>query len=249
MLAIQLDARALFVGRWRNLLLTLLDEQAMNESAPRREFRELVSNWKAEAAPDSVGYLLVRSYRTHTLNALWNGLIAAVAGPKFEARRPGQFEAAGWRLVSEQPQGIAPPGAPDWRAFLLQQLDATIDGLMKTCNALASCTFGAAESVTIRHPLSRAVPVLSRLLDMPEVELPGDHNMPRVQSGSFGASERFAVSPGREDQGYLELPGGPSGHPLSPFYRSGFDDWAAGRPTPFLPGPAAHRLILRPAAR
>ena len=51
--------------------------------------------------------------------------------------------------------------------------------------------------------------------------------MPRVQDGAFGASERLAVSPGHEAEGYLELPGGPSGHPLSPFYRSGFDDWAA----------------------
>jgi len=120
---------------------------------------------------------------------------------------------------------------------------------MKKCTTLATCTYGASESVTVRHPLSRAVPVLSRLLDMPTMQLPGDHNMPRVQGGTFGASERFAVSPGREDQGYLELPGGPSGHPLSPFYRSGFDDWAAGRPTPFRPGPAAHRLVLQPAVQ
>ena len=46
--------------------------------------------------------------------------------------------------------------------------------------------------------------------------------------------------------GTEQLPGGPSGHPLSPFYRSGFDDWVAARPAPFLPGPAAHKLTLRP---
>jgi penicillin amidase len=88
--------------------------------------------------------------------------------------------------------------------------------------------------------------LLPRLLDMPTRSLAGDNNMPRVQAGNFGASERFAVSPGREADGYLELPGGPSGHPLSPFYRSGFEDWAEGRPTPFLPGPAAHTLRLQP---
>jgi penicillin amidase len=92
------------------------------------------------------------------------------------------------------------------------------------------------------------VPFLSKLTDMPTLELPGDHHMPRVQDGSFGASERFAVSPGRERDGYLMFPGGPSGHPLSPFYRSGFDDWANGRPTPFLPGSVAHKLVLRPGA-
>jgi penicillin amidase len=246
MLNIQLDARALFVARWRDLLLNLIDEAAMGESPRRREFRELVSAWKPEAVPDAVGYRLVRAFRGNTQDALWRGFTTAVAGEKFTARRPGLFEAAGWRLVSEQPPGVAPPGAPDWRSFLLQRLDATIDALLEDCDALSHCTFGASEPVRVRHPLSRAVPVLSRLLDMPTMELPGDHHMPRVQDGAFGASERFAVSPGRERDGYLQLPGGPSGHPLSPFFRSGFDDWAAGRPTPFLPGPTAHRLVLRP---
>jgi penicillin amidase len=100
--------------------------------------------------------------------------------------------------------------------------------------------------VQIRHPLSRALPGLSGLLDMPAVELPGDHDMPRVQDGAFGASERFAVSPGHEAEGYLHIPGGQSGHPLSPYYRAGFDAWARGEPQPFLPGPAEHLLTLRP---
>jgi penicillin amidase len=42
------------------------------------------------------------------------------------------------------------------------------------------------------------------------------------------------------------MPGGQSGHPLSPFYRAGFDAWADGRPLPSLPGPARHRLTLTP---
>jgi penicillin amidase len=33
---------------------------------------------------------------------------------------------------------------------------------------------------------------------------------------------------------------------LSPFYRAGFEYWAAGKPAPFLPGPAAHVLTLVP---
>jgi penicillin amidase len=56
----------------------------------------------------------------------------------------------------------------------------------------------------------------------------------------------MAVSPGREEEGYFMLPAGQSGHPLSPHYRDGHDDWAKGRPTPFLPGPAMEVLQLRP---
>jgi penicillin amidase len=248
MLAIQLDARALFIARWRELLLTLIDEPAMLDAPRRREFRDLVSQWKPEASPDSVGYRLVRAYRSHALDALWRGLVAELLGADVNLRRPAQFEAAGWRLVSERPAAVAPPAkdGADWRAFLLQELDRTLAELAQECGSLAACTHGEGVPVRVRHPLARAVPLLSRLLDMPTRQLPGDHHMPRVQDGAFGASERFAVSPGREAEGYLELPGGPSGHPLSPFYRSGFDDWAAGRPTPFLPGPAAHKLLLQP---
>jgi penicillin amidase len=245
MLAIQLDSRALFIARWRNLLLALLDEDAMRGAVLRREFRDQLSQWKPNAEPDVVGYRLVREFRGEVLDTLWNALVAGLLGADTEMRRPAAFEGAGWRLANERPVMIAPPGG-DWRAFLLARLDAATQNLVKECGALASCGFGKRKPVAIRHPLSRALPILSRWLDMPVRELAGDHHMPRVQDGVFGASERFAVSPGREDQGYLELPGGISGHPLSPFYRSGFDDWADGKPTPFLPGPAVHVLKLSP---
>jgi penicillin amidase len=93
------------------------------------------------------------------------------------------------------------------------------------------------------------LPALARFLDMPTVKLPGDHNMPRVQDvtgGAFGASERFAVSPGHEAQGYLHIAGAQSGHPLSPYYRAGFEAWARGEPLGFLPGSVQHRLRLVP---
>jgi penicillin G amidase len=245
MLRIQLDDRALFLARWRDLALGLLDENAMRDSPGRREFRQLVSDWKAEASPDSVGYRLVRELRVEILDSLWSSLVAGLSREPLELQRPASFEAAGWRLVNEKPAAVPPPGG-DWRAFLLARIDATIATLGKQCRGLATCTFGQRKPVAVRHPLSRAVPLLSRLLDMPTRQLAGDHHMPRVQDGAFGASERMAVSPGREAQGYLQLPGGPSGHPLSPFYRSGFDDWAQGVATPFLPGPAAHTLTLKP---
>ena len=71
---------------------------------------------------------------------------------------------------------------------------------------------------------------------------------PRIQAPSEGASQRMAVSPGREEEGYFHMPAGQSGHPLSPHYRDGHDDWAKGRASPFLPGPAVNVLELRPAA-
>jgi penicillin amidase len=246
MLEIQLDSRALFLARWRDLLLALIDEDAMHDAEKRREFRGLVSGWKGTATPDEVGYRLVRAFRDDTLDALWRSLGSGLLGADFRGRRPGLFEAAGWRLASERPGSVLPPGGGGWRGFLLERLDVVTSQLMEDCGTLEACEFGKLKPTEVRHPLSRAVPLLSKLLDMPTLPRQGDHHMPRVQDGTFGASQRFAVSPGRERDGYLQLPGGPSGHPLSPFYRSGYDDWANGRPTPFLPASPAHRLVLAP---
>ena len=71
---------------------------------------------------------------------------------------------------------------------------------------------------------------------MPAEPLNGDVDLPKAQGPSFGASQRFSVSPGDEENGLMQMPTGQSGHPLSDFYRKGHDDWVHGRPSPFLPG-------------
>ena len=45
------------------------------------------------------------------------------------------------------------------------------------------------------------------------------------------------------------MPGAQSGHPLSPYYRLGFEAWVHGEPTPFLPGARRYALTLAPPAR
>ncbi len=251
MLKVQLDDRALFLTRWRQLLLHLLDDATLNGKPQRAEFRRLVDAWDPRADVDSVGYRLVRQFHERTQAAVWEMLLRTLAVPAdYDTGPPAQFEGSLWQLVSRQPPHLLSRDYPDWRAFLTAQVDATLEDLSRGCPQLAACSWGKRNVVRIRHPLSRALsrtlPWLAGWLDMPVEELPGDHDMPRVQDGAFGASERFAVSPGHEDQGYLELPGGASGHPLSPYYRAGFDAWVRGEPLPFLPGPARHTLTLVP---
>ena len=81
---------------------------------------------------------------------------------------------------------------------------------------------------------------------MPDQPIPGDNNMPHVASPGFGASEHLDVSPGHEAHGILNMPGGQSDHPLSPYFGAGHEDWVEGRPTPLLPGATRHTLVLQP---
>ena len=248
MLRVQLDDRALFLARWRELLLHVLDDASTRGQPQRAEFRRLIEAWDARAGVDSVGYTLVRSFREHTRDAVWGMVVGALAVPAdYDVGPPAQFEGPLWQLVTGQPAHLLARQYANWPAFLIAELDATLADLGKECPELARCSWGRHNLVRVRHPLSRALPaVLGRLIDMPAVALPGDAHMPRVQQVAFGASERFAVSPGHEQDGYFLLPGGESGHPLSPYYRSGFEAWARGEPQPFLPGPAQHTLTLKP---
>jgi penicillin amidase len=247
MLHVQLDDRALFLARWRELLLRLPDPAGAGAHPGRAEFRRLVEAWDGRAGVDSVGYRLVRSFRDHTRDAVWGMVIAALGVPAdYDVGPPSQFEAPLWQMLTRQPQYLLAPQYADWPAFLNAELDITIADLGAECADLARCTWGRHNLVRVRHPLSPSLPGLGWLLDMPPLELPGDANMPRVQQVAFGASERFAVSPGHEAEGYFLLPGGQSGHPLSPFYRSGFQAWAHGEPQPFLPGAARHTFTLKP---
>jgi penicillin amidase len=74
----------------------------------------------------------------------------------------------------------------------------------------------------------------------------GDTFMPRVQGKSSGASQRMSVAPGHEASGYFHMATGQSGHPLSPFFGNGHEDWVDGTPTSFLPGETRYVLELVP---
>ncbi len=247
MLRVQLDDRAVFLARWQRLLLDVLDAPAVGDHARRNEFRQLVKDWTARADVDAVGYRLVRTYRATVERAVWDMVSGAVLNDQPEPLfPPPQFEGPLWQLVTTRPAHWLTPEHADWRKFLLAQVDATLTTLAADCKALPQCTWGERRPVAVRHPLSGALSFAAPLIDMPTLRLAGDHDMPRVQDGNFGASERFAVSPGYEADGYLQVAGGQSGHPLSPFFSAGFSDWAEGKPTPFLPGPTAHKLTISP---
>jgi penicillin amidase len=247
MLRIQLDDRAQFLARWRVLLLAVLDAAAIREHPQRARFRSLVAQWDGRAGTGSVGYRLLRTWHDGVQSAAWQMLLTALKVPAADAfAPPAQFEGPLWQMVTAQPLNLLARPYSGWPEFLLAQVDAASTALLHSCAELADCTWGRYNTVRVQHPLSPALPWLAPFLDMPTVEMPGDHDMPRVQNGAFGASERFAVSPGHEAEGYFHMPGGQSGHPLSPYYRAGFMQWARGVPLPFLPGAAQHTLTLTP---
>jgi penicillin amidase len=245
-----LDDRAVFIGRWRERALKALDPQALAGHPQRAEFRRLLeTSWDGRASVDSVGYRLAR-------NTMWalNELLFGRANKAMESLDPKATLASAtsrWpdvvaRLLDTRPAGWLPPGYQDWRAVELAAVDRVIQDLTKDGQALAQATWGRRNTAAIAHPISMAVPLLSPVLGAPADQLAGDANMPRVAGPKFGQSERLTVSPGREAEGLYNMPGGQSGHPLSPFFLAGHKEWVAAKPVPLLPGAAVYTLRFIP---
>lgn len=248
MLAIQLDDDAHVLDRWRSELLRLLADAT---DPVHVAVRNAVLDWGGHAAVDSVGYRLVREWRRLMLDRILFALSTGIRAQDPEWTYTGfKAEHWAWPIIRDEPPHLLDPGYVSWRAFKLGALDEHLrDELdVDSPEALARHTWGERNTISVHHVLSAAMPMLARWLDMPAIQLPGDTLMPRVQALEFGSSARFAVSPGSEAAGYLHMPGGQSGHPLSPYYGAGHEDWAAGRPTPFLAGEsdATLRLVPRP---
>ena len=253
MLDIQYDDRALFLEPWRDLLLDVLDDKAISADAQLAEYRRLVAEWIPRAVPESVGYRLVRAFRLEVQATVFHALMAPVRDAydsDVRLRISNQFEASLWTMVTEQPDHLLPADFDSWQDLMLESVQENIRYFEENFDGpLADRSWGERNTARIRHPLSRAMPMLSGFLDMPSDPLNGDVDMPKAQGPTFGASERFSVSPGDEANGVMHMPTGQSGHPLSDFYRRGHEDWVKGRATPFLPGETQHRLVLQPRQR
>lgn len=248
LLNVQLDDRALFLAPWQKLLVDSLTPEIVAQKSSRGELRSLAVKWEGHASVDSVSYRLAREFRTAVTTRIFTPIFQSCvdADENFDWSRLN-LETAAWTLLHEKPAHLLNPDFSSWDALLVDAADSLVSNLAKQGVPLDRATWGAFNTARIRHPFSRTLPSwLTGWLNMPADQLAGDSDLPRVLGPTHGASERFVVSPGREAEGIFHMPGGQSGHPLSPFYRAGHEAWVRGEPTPFLPGPAVHTLELAP---
>ena len=248
--AVALDDRALFIAGWRARALRVLDASATRDHPRRAEFRRLLeTSWDGRASVDSSAYRLARNFMWALHDLLFGGANDSMAA--FEPKATMGLANPRWpavvaRLLDEAPPAWLPPGMRDWRSVQLAAIDRAIADLDREGVPLAKATWGARNTAAFAHPIALAVPFLDGWLGVPRDPLPGDAHMPRVAGPKFGQSERMTVSPGREEEGLYNMPGGQSGHPLSPFFLRGHAEWVRATPVPLLPGPARTTLTLAP---
>jgi len=242
LLAIALDDRALLMEFWWQQL-----QQTLSASShpALKALQARSGEWDGSASANSMSYRLAREFRDQVQGTLKAALLAPAQLDKdFAPPRLAQFEGVAVPLLEQRPAHLLPPPFTRWDE-LLEQSALQVAQQAQASNA--PYRWGQRNRAAICHPLARALPEAAKpWLCMPPDALPGDHNMPRVQTPTHGASQRMVVSPGHEDEGIIHMPGGQSGHLLSPFWGKGHADWVEGRATPFLPGQTQYRLKLNP---
>jgi penicillin amidase len=250
LLDVQLDVSATFLERWRGLVLRTLTPDAVTSHPDRAEFRTVVDqHWTGQVTADNAAYRLTRMFRERTSERVFSFLLSEcyAIDPDFDYRTLRLREGPIWKVVTEQPPHLLDPAFAAWQDLLLTSIDEVIARVRDEHDGpLADRRWDEFNQTRYRHPLSGALPYLWRWLDMPSIPLPGDLYTPNMHWGANAPSERMIVSPGREQEGVMEMPGGQSGHPLSPYYANSHPAWVTGEMTPLMPGPTQHSLTLEP---
>ena len=244
------DMRALQVdwtdGQAQLLLPTLLaelDRAALDPAA--RAALPLLQQWLTAplASPDSTAALLFQQWylalarqvfeeptgelyprllgRAYLLNNALDQLVLQQGqSPWWRGDKPALLSTALNQAVGELTQRLGPSG--NWR----------LDQLLR---------------VELRHELGRAAPVLGWLFNEPDQ--PWGGSTATVGRARYSYARPFAVTTGATVRAVAEmrpapqvssvLPGGQSGHPLSPHYADQYPAWLAGELLPIAAEPAA----------
>lgn len=241
---LQLDNQARFLTPWHSLLLEQLKQQPEHNA----DYINALDNWQQCACSTSVGYTLVKTYRDELINILFSSIETSLNqqdGTLSYVKR--DLEPAVWQLIKAQPASWVNPQFTNWEQQLQAAFEQTLAQLTaKFGNNIQNWQWGKVNELAIEHPFAKQIPLLSKLLNMPTAPGFGDSYMPAVQKTSFGASQRFIAQPGYLESAILTVPGGQSGHPLSEFYRAGFDEYVEGKHTPLLPQTFMHQIEIVP---
>lgn len=246
MRTIQLDDRAPLIQKWKELLLPLLNEQVIGHEL-RKEAAGFITEWKDSAAIDSVGYRLLSTWR----DMIYSGIFSKADNELARQWPQASYMKANTRwdetvmTLIKAGEWIPSPYS-HWADFLVSQLDTILTSLTSEGKKLSEATWGNNNKADIVHPFVHVFSFLSPWFAAPSLPLSGDHNVPHVNRPGFGASSRLVITPEKEVQGTLTMPGGQSGNPVSPWFLAGHDHWVAGEPLPLQPGKVAHTLVLEP---
>ncbi|MGZ4955058.1 MAG: penicillin acylase family protein [Methylobacter sp.] len=254
MFNLQLDTESEFYAFYQQLALNSLTAEAIEKQPDLAEVRDYLLAWNGRADADSLGFALLVEFRKQLIEAVFKPLLSTSRDADKSFNYAWAYiDTPLQALLTEKPMQALPDAAHyrNWNDFILAQLKHSRQQLQAQHPkvALMELNWGMQNRTKHMHPFSKALPILSDLLDMPSEALPGCAFCVRATGPGFGASERLVVSPGHFDEAILHMPGGQSGQPLSPYYRDQQNYWLKGLPMPLIAGKPEHALMLQPNSK
>ena len=246
----QMDTRSEVLDFYQQLGLEALNNHA-DKDAALQDIQNMLQAWDGHMRTTSIGAAFLNEFRQQLAVEVFAKVVAACR------RQDADFHYA-WRemetplrqLLSERPQGVLNTRyRDDWQSMILDTLRKTSHQLQQQFpdTALTQLSWGKTHPVAVQHPISKALPVLRGLLDMPRFESDGCASIcVKVMDMAHGASERLVVSPAHPENGIFHMPGGQSGHPLSAHYRDQQSFWQNGIATAFSSADKANVLNVLP---
>jgi len=251
--AVQLDVLSPRLVRWRDALLAALGDNSTLPTAAARAC-ETLRAWNGEVTVDTSASVL-----TDAVNqALRSEIARALAAASERNGRPidrhilaaAINDEALLRILETRPEHLFPATdtpSDNWSMLAARLISTAADSALLAAKDGADPAFrtrGEMNRAAIRHPAADALGAAARIAEMPRTPLPGHPTTVRVQTPTFGASQRSVVAPGYPEDAILVTPAGQSGLPTSPHFRSLHRPWQDGKPYPMRPGKATARVRL-----
>lgn len=250
---LQLDSTSHFYEFYRQLARELLTDTVIQRNPSLAKARHAFEAWNGKADAGSRGFALVARFREVLVRSVFTPFLSSCEGRDAQFNYDGDLDTPLRQLLTTQIPELNPdPGHfPGWPEFLLNAVEQSVRELEEEHPSISmtELTWGHLNRVKMVHPLADALPGFGYILNMPDEPASGCGQCVRVMQDGLGASQRLVVSPGRQDEGILHMPGGQSGHPLSPNYRDQQHYWSEGVKLPFLAGTPVHTLTLVPLSR
>jgi penicillin amidase len=250
---LQLDSTSHFYEFYRRLARELLTDTVTQRKPSLAKARHAFEAWNGKADADSRGFALVVRFRHVLSRSVFAPYLSSCRERDAQFSYDGDQDTPLRELLTTQIPDLNPDPDhfPDWSEFLLNAVEQSARELEEEYPSvsLTELTWGQLNRVKIEHPLAGALPGLGSILNMPNEPASGCGQCIRVMQDGLGASQRLVVSPGHQDEGILHMPGGQSGHPLSPHYRDQQQYWSEGMTLPFLAGTPVHTLTMVPLSR
>lgn len=117
--------------------------------------------------------------------------------------------------------------ADGWPEFLARCARQAVDDLTPGRGRKRLPTWGALNAVGLNHPLEGLAPWTGPVLGVPALPQSGAVHSVRTCAPGFAAAGRAVLTPGTDGFAHFDLPGGQSGHPLSPHFDDRHTTWSS----------------------